>query len=113
MQYRPALLAVILALFLGVTAAPARASQKVTLTLFSVPRRDLRNVDDQADLAIMNRFLELHPEVDLGGFQGVAAPGISGDSKYLLALAGGVAPDVMYVNFRQSDSYISNGFLYP
>jgi len=28
-------------------------------------------------------------------------------------VAGGVAPDVMYVNFRQSDSYISQGFLAP
>ncbi|GAF84588.1 unnamed protein product, partial [marine sediment metagenome] len=31
----------------------------------------------------------------------------------LLAIAGGVAPDVLYVNFRKSDNYIRNGFLYP
>jgi multiple sugar transport system permease protein len=35
------------------------------------------------------------------------------DAQPLLAMAGGVAPDVMYVNFRQSDSYISQGFLWP
>ena len=31
----------------------------------------------------------------------------------LLAMAGGVAPDVLYVNFRISDSYIQQKFLYP
>ena len=29
------------------------------------------------------------------------------------AMAGGIAPDVMYVNFRISETYISQGFLYP
>jgi multiple sugar transport system permease protein len=35
------------------------------------------------------------------------------DSKALMAIAGGVSPDVIYVNFRQSDTYIQQGFLYP
>jgi ABC-type sugar transport system permease subunit/ABC-type glycerol-3-phosphate transport system substrate-binding protein len=30
-----------------------------------------------------------------------------------MAIAGGVSPDVLYVNFRQSDTYIQQGFLYP
>ena len=35
------------------------------------------------------------------------------DAGPLMAIAGGVSPDVIYVNFRQSDSYIRQGFLYP
>lgn len=31
----------------------------------------------------------------------------------LLPIAGGMAPDVLYVNFRKSDTYIQQGFLYP
>jgi len=89
------------------------AAAKVKLTLWQLPTRDVRTVEDRANLAVMRRFLELHPEIDLQGFQGVSAPGLSMDSQPLLAMAGGVAPDVMYVNFRQSDSYISQGFLAP
>jgi ABC-type sugar transport system permease subunit/ABC-type glycerol-3-phosphate transport system substrate-binding protein len=35
------------------------------------------------------------------------------DAGPLMAIAGGVSPDVIYVNFRQSDTYIQNDFLYP
>lgn len=31
----------------------------------------------------------------------------------LMAIAGGKPPDVLYLNFRKSDTYIRNGFLYP
>jgi len=43
-------------------------------------------------------------------FTGIQVEGVESD---LLAIAGGVAPDVMYVNFRKSDTYIQNGFLAP
>jgi hypothetical protein len=31
-------------------------------------------VEDRANLAIMKRFLEIHPEINLEGFRGVNAP---------------------------------------
>ena len=43
-------------------------------------------------------------------FTGIHVPGVESD---LLAIAGGVAPDVMYINFRRSGSYIAQGFLAP
>lgn len=49
-------------------------------------------------------------EVDLQPFSGITVEGVETD---LLAIAGRVAPDVMYVNFRKSDTYIQQGFLYP
>ena len=100
-------------LLVALAAAPARAADPVTVTLWQLPNREARTVDERADLAVMRRFLELNPHVRLEGFRGVTAPGLSMDSQPLLAMAGGVAPDVMYVNFRQSDSYISQGFLAP
>lgn len=48
--------------------------------------------------------VQLHPFLQLEG------TGIEPDS---LAIAGGVAPDVLYVNFRKSDFFIQNQFLYP
>ncbi len=43
-------------------------------------------------------------------FTGIKVEGVESD---LLAIAGGVAPDVVYLNFRRSDTYIRQGFLAP
>ncbi|MBU0679757.1 MAG: extracellular solute-binding protein [Verrucomicrobia bacterium] len=51
-----------------------------------------------------------HVEVRLHMFSGIQVEGVESD---LLAIAGRVAPDVIYVNFRRSDTYIQQGFLYP
>ncbi len=51
--------------------------------------------------------------VELHRFSGITIEGMSMDSGPLMAIAGGVAPDILYVNFRQSDTYIQEGFLYP
>ena len=49
-------------------------------------------------------------EVRLKPFSGIKVEGVEND---LLAIAGNMAPDVLYINFRKSDNYISNNFLYP
>jgi len=49
-------------------------------------------------------------EIELKRFTGIKVEGVEHD---LLAIAGGMAPDVLYVNFRKSDTYIQNNFLYP
>ncbi len=48
--------------------------------------------------------------IELQQFSGIRVEGVETD---LLAIAGRVAPDVLYVNFRKSDNYIQNSFLYP
>jgi len=70
-------------------------------------------VPEKARWAILQRFMELHPNIRLEGFKGLEVPGMGMESGPLLAMAGGVAPDVLYVNFRMSDSYIKQKFLYP
>ncbi|MBT3381001.1 MAG: extracellular solute-binding protein [Lentisphaerae bacterium] len=49
-------------------------------------------------------------EVELHKASGIRVEGVESD---LLAIAGGLAPDVLYINFRKSDNYIQNSFLYP
>ncbi|MCK5801648.1 MAG: extracellular solute-binding protein [Lentisphaeria bacterium] len=52
-------------------------------------------------------------EIELQQFSGISIEGMGMDSRPLMAIAGGVAPDILYVNFRQSDTYIQEHFLYP
>jgi multiple sugar transport system permease protein len=51
--------------------------------------------------------------IEMHRFSGITIEGMGMDSGPLMAIAGGVAPDILYVNFRQSDTYIQEGFLYP
>ncbi|MBP7831037.1 MAG: extracellular solute-binding protein [Kiritimatiellae bacterium] len=64
----------------------------------------------RADPARYGAFDWDHVEIRLERFSGIQVEGVESD---LLAIAGGMAPDVLYVNFRKSDTYIQNGFLYP
>lgn len=52
-------------------------------------------------------------EIKMHKFSGISIEGMGMDSKPLMAIAGGVAPDILYVCFRLSSTYIQNGFLYP
>ena len=85
----------------------------MVLKVFELP--DSRNTDaySKANLAVVKAFQDKHPEIELRAFSGIRIEGMDLDSGPLLAIAGGVAPDILYVNFRQSDTYIQNGLLYP
>lgn len=51
-----------------------------------------------------NVELQMHPAT------GLTLEGVETD---LLSIAGGMSPDILYINFRKSDNYIRNNFLYP
>ena len=108
----------------------------VHVSLFSVPDPTRTDPTSRGDVAVMKEFLRRFPrifaaryrakyaadpgrygehdwsDVDLRlhGFSGIQVEGVESD---LLAIAGRVAPDVLYVNFRKSDTYIQQRFLYP
>lgn len=96
-------------------ADPSRrgSDEQVVLKVWQLPLKEGRSVPEKANWALVERFMELHPNIKLEGFRGLTAPGRSMEVGPLLAMAGGVAPDVLYVNFRISDSYVQQEFLYP
>ena len=104
----------------------------LNLTLFNLPDPSRTDPSTRAELAVQREFLRVAP--DLLRARQAVAPGRYGDldlsrldlrlhrfsgiqvegvESTLLAIAGNVAPDVLYVNFRQSDTYIQQGFLHP
>jgi len=93
-------------------ALPCQA-KPITLRVARLPLKESRDIGSRAQWAIVERFMELHPDTKVESFVGMQAPGLEMDVGPLMAMAGGVAPDVLYVNFRISDSYIQQQFLYP
>ena len=104
----------------------------LNLTLFNLPDSSRTDPSTRAELAVQREFLRIAPgllrarqaaapgryggldlsrlDLRLHRFSGIQVEGVEST---LLAIAGNVAPDVLYVNFRQSDTYIQQGFLYP
>ncbi|OGV39562.1 MAG: hypothetical protein A2X48_13070 [Lentisphaerae bacterium GWF2_49_21] len=111
----------------------------IQLIVWRLPDPTNPETSNRADCAVINEFIRLFPKIfaekyrekykddpekygryswdnvkiQLRTFSGIQIEGMGMDSGPLMAIAGGVAPDILYVNFRQSDTYIQNGFLYP
>ncbi len=110
-----ALLLLMTALVLCGSVASGQAERRgpLPLRVFRLPDARSTRASDLADLAVIDEFRRRFPEIQLLGDTGVSIEGMELDSKPLMAIAGGVSPDVIYVNFRMSDTFISQGFLYP
>ena len=80
---------------------------------FKLPDKNATDPKSRADRAIVDTFERSHPDIRLESAQGLQIQGQAAESNLLLAFAGGSAPDVIYVNFRSSASYIQQGFLMP
>lgn len=89
-------------------------SKPVKLTVWELPRPEDTGIDARCQRAVIDAFLRKYPDITLSAPTGIEIPEMSSmDTRPLMAIAGGVSPDVIYVNFRQSDTYIQEGFLYP
>ena len=114
-------------------------STTIHLKLAKLPDPTWNNPSNIADCKVVNAFLKKFPtkfaqkyrekyesnpqkysklkwsniNIKLHKFSGLQLEGDALSSGPLMAIAGGVSPDVIYVNFSQSDTYIQQGFLYP
>lgn len=88
-------------------------AEPVILKVFELPDPRKSDAYTKANIAVIEAFKEKYPNIELHSFSGIKIEGMDLDSGPLMAIAGGVAPDILYVNFRQSDTYIQNNFLYP
>ena len=106
--------AVILTLAASMASLGQSPATNVVLRAEGVPEFPGSDVNSLADLEILDTFQKKFPHIVPVATTGLEIPGSSTmDIRPLMQIAGNIAPDVMYVNFRQSDTYISNKFLYP
>lgn len=83
------------------------------LRSFGVPNETSGDVSALATLKVLSAFRKRFPYIKPVSTAGLRVPGSDGDVVPLMQIAGDIAPDAMPVNFRQSDTYIRNKFLYP
>lgn len=125
----------------GTVERTPEGKTRITLVCWSVPDPTKTDTNSRAGYAVVKEFMHRFPqilarkykakyeadpdkygrfdwredkvEIVLKRFSGITISGMGSDSGPLMAIAGGVAPDILYVNFRQADTYIQEGFLYP
>ncbi|MEM8781741.1 MAG: extracellular solute-binding protein [Planctomycetota bacterium] len=84
-----------------------------TIRAEGVPDPERTDVPAQALRATIRAFLEANPDINVEPFTMPRIGGSAMDSGPLMAIAAGVPPHAIYVNFRQSSTYIGQGFLAP
>ena len=102
-------------LLMHCAAVPSLAKERgpLLLKVFGVPDPRSTHPSVISQLAVLKAFKQKYPNIELRPFTGISIQGQASESKILMAVAAKLSPDVMYVNFRQSHTYISQGFLYP
>ena len=100
------------------TPAPADASP-TTITVggahpsWGIPSPNATAPAERARRVVFDAFSKQHPEIRLRRYASLRIQGPAAESGILMAFAGGVAPDVVYVNLRQLRNYVGQGFLRP
>lgn len=87
--------------------------ETVILRVFGLPTLDSPDIRSKLARAILEEFHRRYPYIKVVSATGLEIEGKTMDIVPLMQIAANMAPDVLYVNFRQSDTYISQGFLYP
>src|SRR5436190_20243802 len=104
----------ILFTILGSLLHGARAEESngepVKVRVFSLPDRSQSQGVGLGQAIAVEKFRVKHPQIRLERSTQLQVEGHSMDAGILMAIAGGISPDIIYVNFRQSESYIQQGF---
>ncbi len=108
-----------LALAAHPAAGEARQGGKIPLRLASgswwgaIPGKDSTDPHSRAKRAVFERFLQLHPDIEIVPASGIQLQGRAWEAGFLMSMAGGTAPDVFYVNLRKLESFVRQGFMLP
>jgi len=105
------------ATFLAVTflVSPVQGEEITTLKVYgdALPMPGSANPQNVTKQEIIHRFEQLHPHIRLTSSQGLRIEGRGDEITPLMQIAADISPDVIYVNFKNSDNYIHQRFLMP
>ncbi len=114
MRISKAILAlVVILLFTTLFAETGNSDDKIIVKVFDLPDPRDNSPYSKANLEVVKAFQKKYPNIELRSYSGIKIENMDLDAGPLMAIAGGVSPDIIYVNFRQSATYIESNFLHP
>lgn len=97
--------------FLGFASSEARATVKLRVS--GLPNASQYDSESNARRKVMERFQELHPEIELVSAEGISLPNVVSEATTVMMIAGGISPDVLNLNFRSLDTFVRQGLVIP
>ena len=87
----------------------------ITIRAWGVPTGYKLVIRTQAEYNILQAFLQQYPNIHPVSSTGLELPGGTRTADFVpfMQIAGGIAPDVLQVSFRHSQTYVQNKLLYP
>ncbi|SVB92849.1 uncharacterized protein METZ01_LOCUS245703, partial [marine metagenome] len=112
--------AILVAAGMLLTALPSPATdtlptsdELVVVTSGDLPAMSNVSASALARRAVLRAFLKQHPNYEFKPFVMPKIQGHAFDTGPLMGISSGNPPHAIYVNFRQSATYINHGFLEP
>jgi len=97
-------------------AAPLQAAEappRITLRVPDLPFPSSNDPQSATEQRVIDEFQHRHPEVDLKAAQGLKIETVTPEATTIMMIAGGIAPDVLPMNFRSLDSFVRQGMAAP
>ncbi|HWL53111.1 MAG TPA: extracellular solute-binding protein [Chthoniobacteraceae bacterium] len=89
------------------------SEKRITLRVSGLPNPSDTSPNAIASQRIVAQFLERNPEIDLEKAEGIRVEGMVSEVSTIMMIAGDIAPDVIQMNFRSMDTFVSNGLVAP
>jgi len=83
----------------------------IYINMWDVPKPGSPSPSERTRRVVMERFLEKFPWIRIRQTRGIQIEGQAQESSFLMAMAGGTAPDIFFHNFRSVRSFIKQGFV--
>lgn len=91
----------------------AQAERTVILRVSGLPMPNATEPIQVAELKVQAEFLRRNPEVRLVAAEGIRLENTVSEVTTLMMIAGGIAPDVLRMNFRSIDTFVRKGMVAP
>ncbi len=106
--------AILLATVFALTvSASAQTDPLVTLRVSGLPMPNATEPIQVAELKVQAEFQRRYPGITLVAAEGIRLENTVSEVTTLMMIAGGIAPDVLRMNFRSIDTFVRKGMVAP
>lgn len=85
----------------------------LSLRVQGLPNPSANDPQSEASRRVLAEFQRRHPEIILTPAEGLQIPNMVTESVTIMMVIGGIAPDVIRMNFRSMDSFVRHGVVAP
>lgn len=89
------------------------ADPAVTLRVSGLARGAALDPDSIAQLRVVSEFQKRNPSILIEAAEGLRIETVTSEANTIMMIAGGIAPDVIQMNFRSIDTFVKQGMIAP